>query len=113
MTYLASLSARSKERFDLVILDPPTFGAADARRGVPAWRALRDYPRLVRAAAAVLAPGGAIFAATNTRELARRGALKRLVTDALDRSPRWLPLPPWPVDVTEAHRVAAVLFSIT
>jgi 23S rRNA G2069 N7-methylase RlmK/C1962 C5-methylase RlmI len=112
MTYLAKAVTRESERFDLVILDPPTFGAADTRRDVPAWRAVRDYPALVRAAAAVLAPHGAIFAATNTRELAARGALAHLVAGALGRSPRWLALPPWPVDVTDPARVAAVLFAI-
>jgi 23S rRNA (cytosine1962-C5)-methyltransferase len=112
LTYLTGARARGTEPVDLVILDPPTFGAADRRRGIPAWRAVRDYPALVRTAAAVLAPGGAIFAATNTRELAAPDALPRLVSDALGRSPRWLALPPWPVDVTDRGRVAAVLFAI-
>lgn len=108
MTYLAQAAKRSDERYDLVILDPPSFGAADSRRGIPAWRAVRDYPALVRAAAAVVAPGGAIFAATNTRELTARGVLPRLVREALGRSPRIRPLPPWPDDLTERSRVAAI-----
>ncbi|MGE0813942.1 MAG: class I SAM-dependent methyltransferase [Vicinamibacterales bacterium] len=108
--FLAS-AARGAERFDLVILDPPTFGAADRRRGIPAWRAAHDYPALLQAAAMVLAPGGAIFAATNTRELASGDVLARLVADALGGRPRRLPLPPWPLDVTAPGRVAAVLVS--
>lgn len=106
--FLAQAARRPEERFDLVILDPPTFGAADKRRGVAAWRAAHDYPALVRAAAAVLAPGGRLFAATNTRELAAEGVLADLLVSALDRRPRWQALPPWPEDVREPGRVAAV-----
>lgn len=107
--YLARAARHPGERFDLVVLDPPTFGAADRRRGVEAWRAVDDYPALVRAAAAVLAPGGRLFCATNTRELAAEGILPRLVATALGHPPAWQPLPSWPVDVTERGRVAAVL----
>ena len=70
-----------------------------------------DYPALVLAAVRVLAPGGSVFAASNTRELAANDALARLITSALGSAPEWQPLPPWPVDVTEAGRVAAVLFT--
>lgn len=108
--FLAQAARRPEERFDLVILDPPTFAAADRRRDVPAWRAVDDYPALIRAAVDVLAPGGRVFAATNARELAVEGALPALVTAALGRTPRWLPLPPWPLDVTDRARVAAVSF---
>lgn len=108
LTYLAQAAKRDDERYDLVILDPPSFGAADPRRGIAAWRAVRDYPALVRAAAVVLAPGGAIFAASNTRELTGRGVLAGLVREALGRSARVRPLPPWPDDLTERGRVAAL-----
>jgi 23S rRNA (cytosine1962-C5)-methyltransferase len=109
--YLAYATRRREERFDLVILDPPTFAAGDSRRGVKPWKALEDYPALVQAALRVLAPGGLVFAASNTRELAGNGALARLITKALGSAPAWQPLPPWPVDVSEAGRVAAVLFT--
>ena len=108
MEFLDQAARKPDERYDLVILDPPTFGAADKRRGVAAWRAVDDYPALVRAAAAVLVPGGRLFAASNTRELAAEGALAQLVASALDRAPRWQVLPPWPADVREPGRVAAV-----
>jgi 23S rRNA (cytosine1962-C5)-methyltransferase len=106
--YLA-YAARREEKFDLVILDPPTFAAGDRRRGVKPWKAVEDYPALVQAALSVLAPGGLVFAASNTRELAGNGALARLITKALGYAPAWQHLPPWPVDVSEAGRVAAVL----
>lgn len=108
--YLTYATKRSEERFDLVILDPPTFAAGNSRRGVKPWKALEDYPSLVQAALSVLAPGGLVFAASNTRELAGTGALARLITKALGAAPAWQPLPPWPVDVRESGRVAAVFF---
>jgi len=109
--YLVYAARHREERFDLVILDPPTFAAGDRRRGVKPWKALDDYPALVQAALRVLAPGGSVFAASNTRELAAHGALPRLVTKALGSAPAWQPLPAWPVDVRESGRVAAVLFT--
>ncbi len=111
MDFLAQAARRPDQRFDLVILDPPTFAAANPRRGIAAWRAVDDYPALVRAAVQVLAPGGVVFAASNTRELATAGALAALVDAALPRPPRWKSLPPWPVDVRAEDRVAAVLFA--
>ncbi len=109
--FLAYAARHREERFHLVILDPPTFAAGDRRRGVKPWKALEDYPALVQATLRVLAPGGSVFAASNTRELAGNGALARLVTKALGSAPAWQPLPPWPVDVRESGRVAAVLFT--
>jgi 23S rRNA (cytosine1962-C5)-methyltransferase len=109
-TFLATAVGRPDERFDLVILDPPTFGAADRRRRIPVWQAAQDYPALLRAAVAVLAPGGAVFAASNARALTADEVLPELIADALGRTPRWLRLPPWPVDLTDRGRVTAALF---
>ncbi len=109
LAYLKYATRHEEERFDLVILDPPTFGAANTRRNVKTWKATSDYPKLIAAAAQVLTPDGRIFAATNTRELADDRIFKRMITDAVDRV-RWERLPPWPVDVREPHRVAAALF---
>lgn len=108
--YLAYAAKHPEIRFDLVILDPPTFAAGDKRRGVKPWKALDDYPALLEAARRVLAPAGLLFAASNTRELAAPGALPRLITRTFGRTPAWQSLPAWPVDVTEPGRVAAVLF---
>lgn len=111
MDYLTQAARRPDERFDLVILDPPTFAAANKRRGVAAWRAVDDYPALIGAAVRVLSPGGVVFAASNTRELAAGGTLADLIDASLPQAPQWLPLPPWPVDVRARDRVAAVLFA--
>jgi 23S rRNA (cytosine1962-C5)-methyltransferase len=50
--------ARRGERFDLVIVDPPSFSSTP-------FSVRRDYPRLVQAAARVTSPGGMLLAATN------------------------------------------------
>ena len=50
--------SRRDTRFDLVIVDPPTFSSTP-------FAVTRDYPRLVAAAARVVAPDGILVAATN------------------------------------------------
>ena len=52
---------RRGELFDLVIVDPPSFSTA----GRVAFAVERDYPRLVEAAARVVASQGMLLAATN------------------------------------------------
>jgi 23S rRNA G2069 N7-methylase RlmK/C1962 C5-methylase RlmI len=109
MAYLQYAARHAEQRFDLVILDPPTFGAADSRRKVRAWKAAADYPQLVAAAARVVTSGGLIFAATNTRTLAEGLNFRAMIERAIGRV-TWEELPPWPLDVRERGRVAAVLF---
>ncbi|GGK15697.1 hypothetical protein GCM10008955_06400 [Deinococcus malanensis] len=58
--WLARLQRRG-DRFDLVVLDPPSF--ARGKTGI--WRAEKDYGRLVALAAAVVAPGGRVLALLN------------------------------------------------
>jgi 23S rRNA (cytosine1962-C5)-methyltransferase len=110
MAYLAYAARHAHERFDLIVLDPPTFGAGNSRRGIKPWKATSDYPKLIAAAAGVLTAGGRIFAGTNARELATDGALKAMIEDAVGKV-RWESLPPWPKDVRERGRVAAALFT--
>jgi len=50
--------ARRQQRFDIVIVDPPSFSSTP-------FAVVRDYPRLVAAAARVVAPAGILLAATN------------------------------------------------
>ena len=58
-------AARDKERYDLIIIDPPTFSTA---RGQP-WSIDRDYPDLIAQAAAVIPDGGLLWLAANSHEL--------------------------------------------
>lgn len=49
---------RRGQRFDLVIVDPPSFSSTP-------FSVTRDYPRLVASGGAVVSPGGVLLAATN------------------------------------------------
>lgn len=86
--------ARKGRRFDLVILDPPTFSRDDRGR---VFRVERDLPELVRRAVALLTPGGAIFVSTNLRKL-HPLEFRRLSKEGLERVEGWqwrdLPMPP-------------------
>jgi 23S rRNA (cytosine1962-C5)-methyltransferase len=73
--YLAR-AARDKERYDLVVIDPPTFSTA---RGSP-WVLDRDYPQLIAQAAAVVPSPGMLWLAANTHEL---GSLSKLALKGL------------------------------
>jgi 23S rRNA (cytosine1962-C5)-methyltransferase len=74
-------AARDKERYDLVIIDPPTFSTA---RGQP-WTLDRDYPALIAQAAAVIPEGGVLWLAANTHEL---GSLAKLAAKGLRQANR-------------------------
>lgn len=54
--------ARKNRRFDVVVLDPPTFSRS---RESGTFRAEKDYPRLLAAALDVLAPRGVLLACSN------------------------------------------------
>ena len=56
-------AARRGERFDVVVLDPPSYSKSRARRFV----AESDYAELAAAALRVVAPGGVLLACTNHR----------------------------------------------
>jgi 23S rRNA (cytosine1962-C5)-methyltransferase len=77
----AARLAAAGERFDIVIADPPAF--AKSRRDVPA--ALRGYRKLARLAASVTAPGGTLFLACcshNVAEAEFAEAVRRGLGDA-------------------------------
>ena len=68
--------AKKERRFDVILLDPPTFSQSK-ESGV--FRAEKDYGRLVTAALPLLRAGGVLFASTNAADwppeefLAERG----------------------------------------
>ncbi len=106
-------------KYDLIILDPPSF-AAGGKRGKGAAEAFsseRDYPQLVRAACNLLTPGGSIFASTNTLALCRPRALDKAISagvKAARATATWLALPPAPPDFTaERGRLATRWFTLT
>jgi 23S rRNA (cytosine1962-C5)-methyltransferase len=74
-------AAKDKERYDLVLIDPPTFSTA---RGSP-WTLDRDYPELIGKAAAVIPSDGLLWIAANTHEL---GSLAKLAHKGLRASGR-------------------------
>jgi 23S rRNA (cytosine1962-C5)-methyltransferase len=77
----AASLASAGERFDVVIADPPAF--ARSRRDVPA--ALRGYRKLARLAAGLTAPGGFVFVASCSHNVAAADfaeAVRRGLADA-------------------------------
>ncbi|HEY5945675.1 MAG TPA: class I SAM-dependent methyltransferase [Kofleriaceae bacterium] len=74
-------AAKDKERYELVIIDPPTFSTA---RGAP-WTLDRDYPKLIAQAAAVIPTDGVLWLAANTHEL---GSLAKLAVKGLREAGR-------------------------
>jgi 23S rRNA (cytosine1962-C5)-methyltransferase len=57
--------AKKGRAFDVVLLDPPTFSQSKERG---AFRAEKDYDRLVAAALPLLKPGGVLFASSNAAD---------------------------------------------
>jgi 23S rRNA (cytosine1962-C5)-methyltransferase len=104
--------AKRKElAFELIILDPPSFSTANKRKKIPAWSSTDHYGPLIREAMDVLAPGGAIFASTNTRELCMPGRFDRMIEQATGYRATQLELPGPPQDFArERERFAARMF---
>jgi 23S rRNA (cytosine1962-C5)-methyltransferase len=75
--------AKKGERFDVVVLDPPSFATTRHSR----FSAARDYASLVRAAAPVVAPGGLLVACCNLAQLSRP-AFEARVEEGLEAASR-------------------------
>ncbi|MFZ4681071.1 MAG: class I SAM-dependent methyltransferase [Terrimicrobiaceae bacterium] len=65
LAVLPRLAGRG-EKFDAIILDPPTFGRSSPRK---AFRAARDYEDLIVQAVACASPGASILLSTNCSAL--------------------------------------------
>ncbi len=72
---------RAGQRFDLVILDPPSYATTRQTR----FAVERDYADLVKLAAPVVGPGGALLACANSRGLSERGFLAQIRRGLGDR----------------------------
>jgi 23S rRNA (cytosine1962-C5)-methyltransferase len=76
-------AARRAERYDLVIVDPPSYSSTKRGRFVAA----SDYVDLAAAALAVVAPGGKLLACTNHRGIAA-ARFRRVLFDAARQAKR-------------------------
>jgi 23S rRNA (cytosine1962-C5)-methyltransferase len=84
------------DRFELIILDPPTF--AHGRKRGRHFSIARDLADLVRASAAVLEPGGVIVVATNYRRMSLASLLEQVKRGAGRLRFRVLEKPELPAD---------------
>lgn len=101
---LSQLENRQR-RFELVVLDPPTFSSAKKGRS---FTALKDYTELTAAALQVTAPGGTLCVACNAAKLpesdleravgqgAARVGRELLVVEHLGQGPDYPHLPGFP-----------------
>jgi 23S rRNA (cytosine1962-C5)-methyltransferase len=100
-------AARRGERFDIVIVDPPSF--ARGKKGTFSIR--KDLPRLLDATATLVAPGGYLFLSSNLAEWRSAGLAERvavLLGSEAERS-----LPPVPEDFRPSETpLAACLFQL-
>lgn len=83
---------RRGEKFDLIVLDPPTFSRGRKGR---VFRAESGYGRLVELAAACLAPDGWILLSTNCSSL-DSGALRQIASEHLPGPLEFAHSPPQP-----------------
>ena len=67
-------AARRSERFDLIVLDPPSYATTKTSR----FAAADDYADLAARALALLAPGGSLLACTNHRGISMRKFRKQM-----------------------------------
>lgn len=75
--------ARKGERFEVVVVDPPSFATTRHSR----FSAAQDYPALAEAAARVVAPGGRLVACCNLASLTPQ-RFEALVSQGVQRAGR-------------------------
>ncbi|MBX3390616.1 MAG: class I SAM-dependent rRNA methyltransferase [Phycisphaeraceae bacterium] len=108
-----SYAKRKNLKFDMIILDPPSFSAGSKKKGIRPWSSIADYARLVGDAAKILNPKGVLFASTNTQELCRPGRFEREIEQGLGRPARYLRLPDMPLDFAkDRERFTARAFAV-
>jgi 23S rRNA (cytosine1962-C5)-methyltransferase len=107
-------TARRGERFDLVVLDPPSYSSTKRGRFV----ADSDYGALAAEALAILSPGGKLLACTNHRGIAA-SRFRRVLFDAGRRAGREiqqikdLPEPPdFPTDPEDGPHMKSALVTL-
>ena len=81
-------AAREKQRFDLPVVDPPSYSTTKTRD--MAFDIVRDHPRLLEAVVDLLRPGATLFFSTNHQSFdPRMDGLK--VSDAKEITPSTIP----------------------
>jgi 23S rRNA (cytosine1962-C5)-methyltransferase len=89
-------AARQQQRYDLAIIDPPTFSRQ--RRPASVFELEKDLPELLAGTFALLDPGAHVFFSTNTRTLHPRRILQELTAAAAPRRMTILRHPALPPD---------------
>jgi len=80
--------ARSRERYDLIFIDPPTFSNSKRMEGV--FDVERDHPEFIDGCVRLLAPGGLIVFSTNSQRFRLDESLSKRY-DVRDISGKTLP----------------------
>ena len=101
LSWLAE-AATGKERWELVVLDPPPFSTSKGMRG--SFDVQRDHLRILRSALSLLAPGGTLYFSTNYRRFQLDEATAGLGT-FLELTPGILPEDIQRKDVLRAWQV--------
>jgi 23S rRNA G2069 N7-methylase RlmK/C1962 C5-methylase RlmI len=89
--------AKKQRRFDIIVLDPPTFSRDERGR---VFTVGKNFGELVRLAVALLAPGGVLLCSTNQRGLFP-GQFRALIESGLPDPRAWrFDFQPMPSDFT-------------
>jgi 23S rRNA (cytosine1962-C5)-methyltransferase len=86
------IAAKKKRRFDLLILDPPTFSTS---KQTGPFQVERHYSRLFALAARIASPGATLLCSHNQRTFTRAALTKRLRDGAHDVKRRIVHLEPF------------------
>jgi 23S rRNA (cytosine1962-C5)-methyltransferase len=100
---------RQGHRFDVVILDPPTFSRT--RRPKRTFAITDDLDRLVAGGVGLMNPGGHILLATNHRRTSRKRLEQALIAAAADRGVTIVARPPLPRDFSGDRDYAKALLA--
>jgi len=100
---------RQRRRFDLVVLDPPTFSRM--RRPSRVFSITQDLERLVAGAVALLNPAGYLLLATNHRGTSQRRLLRAIEAGAAERTLEWVERCRLPLDFAGEPAYAKALLT--